>query len=181
MIDRKMLIVVSFVLAGFFIVAATWFRIDSQKNNVIKPEAPQISNAGSTHRHMAIKVYVPDGQIDFTQPQYQSQSELVHFENDDGTFIHKHATGVTLPYLFETLHMQLTPDCLVTDYGKSYCTDGANKLYIFVNRVERNKDIPYYELQNSDKYLITYGNFSDQDLELQLNSVPDITDELMSY
>ncbi len=181
MIDRKMLIIVSVVLAGFFITAAWWFRIDSQKNNVLKPVEPALGAVGSTHRHMAIKVYTPDGQIDFTQDKYQSQSELVHFENGDGNYIHKHATGVTLPYLFKTLHMQLTPDCLITDYGKSYCTNATNTLYIFINRVQRNADIPYYELGNGDKYLITYGNFDDQDLQLQLNSIPDITDELMSY
>ncbi len=181
MIDKKTLVIISAVLAVFIITAAYWFRLDAKRNTTQVREVPQLGREGSTHRHMSIIVMTPDGIIDFSAPEYQLQSPIVHFEEGNGTYVHKHATGITLPYLFETLGMNLTPDCLTLDGGKSYCTDATNKLYIFINRVQKNDDIPYYELTNHDKYLITYGNFSDQDIQLQLNSVPNLEGDLESY
>lgn len=181
MLDKKFLVIVSVIMAVFIITAAYWFRLDSQKRTDNVPVVPTAGREGTTHRHMSIVVLTPDGVIDFSAPEYQLQSPLVHFEEEDGTFIHKHALGVTLPFLFETLGMTLTPECLTLDGGKSYCTNETNKLHIFINRVERNKDIPFYELLNNDKYLITYGSFSSQDLQLQLNSVPDLEENLESY
>ncbi|MGD8432167.1 MAG: protein-disulfide isomerase, partial [Nitrosopumilaceae archaeon] len=58
---------------------------------------------GSEHTHAGILVKIFGDTFDFSAPAYQIKSSWIHFEGNDGTTVHKHATGVTLGYLFETL------------------------------------------------------------------------------
>ena len=58
---------------------------------------------GSAHDHAAILIKIFNDEFGLSAPTYQMQSDWIQFEDMDDTTIHKHATGVTLGYLFKTL------------------------------------------------------------------------------
>ena len=62
---------------------------------------------GSEHSHGGILVKIFGDAFDFSAPAYQIKSSWIHFEGNDGTTVHKHTTGVTLGYLFDTLGLGL--------------------------------------------------------------------------
>ncbi|HEY4493603.1 MAG TPA: protein-disulfide isomerase [Candidatus Paceibacterota bacterium] len=173
--------VVALAIALVIVVIALvlrYSRSDTASVDTYVGGEPQLGEAGSEHTHMSMLVFVSGKLLDFSQPLYQLQNELVHFEDADGIFIHKHATGVTLTYLFESLEMELTSDCIRLRTGLEYCSDGKAKLQTYLNK-EKFGDWDKYELRDGDKILIDYGNTSEFDHKLLLNTVPDLTPELL--
>ena len=88
------------------------------------PGGPENAGAmGSAHDHTGILVKIFGDTFEFSGPAYQIKSPWIHFEGRDGSTIHKHATGVTLGYLFDSLRISLDDQCYVFPDGKSYCTN----------------------------------------------------------
>jgi len=102
----------------------------------------------------------------FNGVAYQIKSSFIHFEGNDGTTIHKHATGVTLGYLFDTLGLDLDDQCFVFKDGKSFCTTEDYSMKFFING-EPVDDIRDHEITEDDKILISYGA-DEEELESQL-------------
>lgn len=174
---KSYVLMVSLLVALLLIVGALAFRGASQDVLPRQGGESPIGKPGSEHSHMSMLVFIRGELFDFSQPEYQLKSPGVHFEDDEGTTIHKHATGITLPYFFETLGMKLSANCLEMP-GKNYCTEGNERFQIFVNRVPFNDKIIGYELRPGDKILINYGGKSEFDLQLKLNSVPNLPSDL---
>lgn len=131
------------------------------------PGGPENSGAiGSAHDHAAILVEIFDDKFDFSLPSYQLKSNWIHFEGRDGSTIHKHATGVTLGYLFETLGIDLDERCFIFQSGREFCTDEEYKLVFFING-EQEDDIRGYEPMEDDRILISYGA-TPEELEAQM-------------
>ena len=122
---------------------------------------------GSAHDHAGILVKIFGDTFDFSAPAYQIKSSWIHFEGNDGTTAHKHATGVTTGFLFDTLGLGLDDQCFVFKDGRSFCTDEDYSLKIFING-ERVDDIRDYESVEDDKILISYGAETPEELESQL-------------
>ena len=141
--------------------------------------APIIGGAGSDHSHISMVTVINGIPIDFSDIRYQLKSDLVHFEDGNGTYLHKHATGVTLPYFIETVGIKLTVDCL-TIANREYCVDGENSLRTYLNR-EMFNDWDRYELHNGDKILIDYGTTTPFSIQLELNSIPNLSNDLLRY
>ena len=131
----------------------------------------KIGEVGSEHTHASMLFFVDGEQIDFTKDEYMLRSQHVHFENRDGTTIHKHATGVNLPLFLATLDIRLNTDCFMLDVVKEYCGAGAKKLSFIVNG-EKTEDI-YRELADGDKILINYGDDNDEELMEKFDAVPE--------
>ena len=132
------------------------------------PGGPE--NAGdirSAHDHAAILVKIFGDTFDFSSPTYQIKSPWIHFEGSDGTTIHKHATGVTLGYLFETLGVGLDDKCYTFPDGKDFCSDGSNVLKFFINR-EQVSDIRDYEVMEDDRVLVLFGSETPEEIEAYL-------------
>ncbi|HEY4505934.1 MAG TPA: protein-disulfide isomerase [Candidatus Paceibacterota bacterium] len=174
---KSHIVLICVLVAVLLVVAALGLKWPFTQENAGDAPQSSIGKAGSEHSHSSMLVFIRGELFDFSKPEYQLKSPLVHFEDDDGTTVHKHATGITLPYLFETLGMKLTLDCLEMP-GRSYCTQGNEALKIFVNQVPFNSKIVGYELRPGDKILINYGSDSDFDLKLKLNSVPNLPNDL---
>ena len=121
---------------------------------------------GSDHAHAAILVELFDKRFDFSVPSYQVKSSWIHFEGRDGGTIHKHATGITLDYLFETLNIGLDDRCFIFADGRDFCTNEEYDLKFFING-EETPDIRTYEIVEDDRILISYGA-DEQRLESQL-------------
>ncbi|MBA4718502.1 MAG: protein-disulfide isomerase [Nitrosopumilus sp.] len=122
---------------------------------------------GSEHAHIALLVKIFGDTFDFADPAFQIKSPWIHFEGRDGSTIHKHATGVTLGYLFDRLSIGLDDQCYVFSDGKSYCTSEDYVLKLFING-EQVSDIRDYEGMEGDRVLIVYGAETPEEIEAYL-------------
>ena len=122
---------------------------------------------GSEHSHAGISVKIFGDSFDFSAPAYQIKSPWIHFEGRDGTTVHKHATGVTLGYLFESLALGLDDQCFIFQDGRSFCSNDDYKLSFYVNG-EQVTDIRDIEPKEDDKVLITYGAETPEEIQSQI-------------
>jgi len=135
------------------------------------PGGPKDRGAlGSEHSHSAILVKIFGDKFDFSAPAYQIKSSWIHFEARDGTTVHKHATGVKLGYLFDTLGLGLDDKCFVFQDGRSFCTNEDYSLKLYVNG-EKVNDLREYEPMDNDRILISYGGETPEEIEAQLLEV----------
>jgi len=127
---------------------------------------------GGEHEHASILVKIFGDNFDFTAPTYQIKSSWIHFEDSDGKTVHRHASGVTLGYLFDTMNIGLDDKCYRFPDGRNFCTveDKAGEEYslkFYINH-EKVDDIRDYVVQNGDRVLISYGNESQEQIDEQL-------------
>ena len=122
---------------------------------------------GSEHSHAAILVKILGDSFDFSIPAYQIKSSWIHFEGRDGSTIHKHATGATLGFLFDTLGLGLDDQCYAFQDGRKFCTSEEYSLKFYINS-QRVNDIRNYEVQDGDRILISYGNETQHEINQQL-------------
>ena len=135
------------------------------------PGGPENAGAlGSEHSHAAILVKIFGDTFEFSGPAFQIKSSWIHFEGRDGTTIHKHATGVDLEFLFDSLRIALDDQCYVFPDGKSYCTQEDYTLKFFINE-EQTSDIRDYEIAEDDKILITFGGETDEQIQEYLEQL----------
>ncbi|MEK0319831.1 MAG: protein-disulfide isomerase [Nitrosopumilus sp.] len=129
------------------------------------PGGPENAGAlGSDHTHTSVLVKIFGDTFGFSGPAFQIKSSWIHFEGRDGTTIHKHATGVTLEFLFDSLRIALDDQCYVFPGGKSYCTNEDYVLKFFINE-EQVSDIRDYEIDEGDKILIIFGAETPEEIE----------------
>lgn len=111
-----------------------------------------VASAGTTHEHVAFVVAVNGRRIDFSRRQFQLRSRKVHFENGNGTLIHKHADGVTIDYTLNTLGMDLAGDCLRLGDQYTYCEDGGT-----LNVTANGEPVPrWYEIRDGDTVVVAF-------------------------
>jgi len=127
----------------------------SQKssNSLDENQEASVGPVGSTHEHAVFVVAINGKRIDFSQPEFQMRSRKVHFENGNGTVLHKHAEGVTIDYTLDTLGFNLTENCLKG--GKQeWCEETGNL------RVQANGDpvSGNYEIKQDDTVIVSYQN-----------------------
>ncbi|MBI2541821.1 hypothetical protein HYV80_03880 [Candidatus Woesearchaeota archaeon] len=131
-----------------------------------------IGPLNSAHLHADVKVYINGVAIDFSQKKYQLASSFIHFEEGIGDVIHTHATGLTVGHMLNSLGMDLNSNCIVAD-KKSYCNGGNNKLKFYANG-QLNSEFDGKIIKNLDRYLISYGDETDEEIQQQLESVTNL-------
>jgi len=122
---------------------------------------------GDEHEHASVLVRIFGDKLDFSSPAYQIKSSWIHFEESDGTTIHRHASGVTLGYLFDSLNIGIDSKCYAFPDGRQFCTneDYSIKYYLNHQLVDGIND---YVIQDGDRILITFGNETPEQIEEQL-------------
>ena len=132
------------------------------------PGGPDNAGAlGSEHSHAALLVKIFGDTFEFASPAFQIKNSWIHFEGNDGTTIHKHATGVDLGFLFDTLAIGLDDQCYIFPDGKQFCSNEDYKLNFFINR-EKVSDIRDYSIMEDDRVLIVYGAETPEEIEAYL-------------
>jgi len=132
------------------------------------PGGPENAGAlGSAHDHAGILVNIFGDSFDFAAPAYQIKSSWIHFEGRDAFTIHKHATGVTLGFLFDSLQLVLDDQCFVFQDGRSFCTNDDYVLQLYINW-EKVSDIRDYEIVEDDRILIVYGAETPEEIDAML-------------
>jgi len=128
---------------------------------------PGAGKLGDEHEHASVLVKIFGDKFDFTSPAYQIKSSWIHFEDSDGTTIHRHSSGVTLGYLFANLGIGIDSECYKFPDGRQFCTNEDYSLKYYINH-RIVKDINDYVLDDADRILITYGNQTPEEIEEQL-------------
>jgi len=128
---------------------------------------PGAGTLGDEHVHSSMLVRIFGDRFDFSLPAYQIKNSWMHFEGQDGATIHRHSTGVTFGYMFETLGIDLTEDCYIFPDGREFCTSDEYSLKYYVNH-EKVSDINDFVFQDRDRILISYGNESQEVIDQQL-------------
>ena len=127
---------------------------------------------GDEHVHASLLVKIFGDTFDFSVPSYQIKSSWIHFEESDGTTIHRHASGIKLGYLFDGLKIGVDSECYVFPDGRQFCTNEDYSLKYFINH-QKVSDIQNYVLEDGDRILITYGSETPEKIEeylIQLDS-----------
>ena len=125
---------------------------------------------GDEHVHASILVRIFGDKFDFSAPAYQVKSAWIHFESSDGNTIHRHASGVTVGYLFENLNMIVNEDCFIFSDGRQFCTNEDYSLKYYINH-QSVRSINDYVFEDQDRILISYGNESQEQIEEQLKEL----------
>ena len=131
---------------------------------------PGAGKLGDEHEHASLLVRIFGDKFDFTSPAYQIKSSWIHFEESDGTTIHRHSSGVTLGYLFDTLNIGIDTECYKFPDGRHFCSNEDYSLKYYLNHQIVN-NIYDYVLEDSDRILITYGNETPEQIEDQLKEL----------
>ncbi|MBI3033982.1 hypothetical protein HYY72_02385 [Candidatus Woesearchaeota archaeon] len=137
---------------------------------------------GYVHVHSDFRVVMEGKQINFRRPEFDEKSNFVHMHigssemetpnrDEEDKVIHVEAGNITLGHFFNTLGMRFTSNCFAADEA-AYCSSKDSQLLLFVNG-ERNYEMDNYEIRNKDRILITYGNYSEEEIESQIESVSD--------
>ena len=128
---------------------------------------PGAGRLGGEHEHASLLVRIFNDKFDFSVPSYQIKSSWIHFEESDGTTIHRHASGVALGYLFDTLNIGINNECYMFPDGRNFCTNEDYSLKYYINH-QIVKDINDYVFEDGDRILITYGSETPEQIEVQL-------------
>lgn len=171
---RKNMMITIGVLAVIAVIVgySVWIFMNMSQNAPGGPEGA--GPLGSDHSHSAILVKIFGDTFDFSLPAYQIKTSWIHFEGGDGTTIHKHATGVNLGYLFDSIKLKVDDKCFIFQDGRQFCTNEDYTLNFYING-EKVNNIVNYEPMDKDKILIAYGAETPeeiQDLLVQLDNQP---------
>ena len=135
------------------------------------PGAPEnAGKLGDEHIHSSMLVRIFGDKFDFSLPNYQIKSSWIHFENQDGDTVHRHASGVELEFLFNSLGIGLDEDCFEFPDGRQFCTNEDYSLKYFINHKQVN-DIRDYVVMEEDRILISYGSEDQDTIEQQLSEL----------
>ena len=128
---------------------------------------PGAGKLGDEHVHSSLLVRIFGDKFDFAVPSYQIKSSWIHFEDSDGTTIHRHATGVTLGYLFDSLNIGIDSKCFVFPDGRQFCTNEDYSLKYYINH-KPVSNINDYIFEDGDRILISFGSETPEQIEEQL-------------
>ena len=163
---QKLIAVGVFAVIAVIVGYASWIFVNMDQSSA--PGGPENAGAlGSDHAHAGISVRIFGDEFDFSAQAYQIKSPWIHFEGRDGTTVHKHATGVTLGYLFESLNIPIDEECFVFQDGRSFCTNDDYELVYYING-NQVSDIRDYEIMEDDRILISYGAETPEEIQSQL-------------
>jgi len=174
---RRFKLIAAGVIAGVVIVLGFTGYIFYQniyQGNLNAPGAPPgAGKLGDEHEHAGMNVMIFGDKFDFSSPAYQVKNRYIHFENHNGDTVHRHASGVTMGFLFKTLNIGFTDSCYIFPDKRQFCTNDQYSLKFYLNH-QKVPSLLDYVLQNDDRILISYGNENSTQIEEQLARVDSV-------
>ena len=156
------------VLIALIVGYAGFVFVTSDTNAPGAP--PGAGKLGDEHIHASILVRIFGDKFDFSVPTYQIKSSWIHFEESDGTTVHRHSSGVELGYLFDTINIGIDNKCYIFPDGRQFCTNEDYSLKYYINH-HRVNDVYDYVFEDGDRILITYGSETPEQIEMQLREL----------
>jgi len=152
------------VIVGFSVIE--FLNLDSSGLGA----PPGAGTFGDEHEHASMLVRIFGDKFDFSAPAYQIKNSWIHFEGQDGTTVHRHSSGVTLGYLFETLGIIIDENCYIFPDGREFCTSDEYSIKYFINH-QPEESINDYVLKEGDRILISYGDENQEKIDAQLSEL----------
>ena len=167
---RKFTLIAGGIIAGIALVIGMTGYIFYQNTYTAPGAPPGAGTLGDEHEHAAMKVIIFGDEFDFSSPAFQVKNAYIHFEDHEGVTIHRHASGVTLGFLFKTLKIGLTDDCFIFPDKREFCTNDDYSLKFYINH-QKVPSILDFVLQDGDRILVSYGNENSTQIDEQLAKV----------
>ena len=174
---RKHSLIAIAVLSGIAIIVGVqaYNFVNFQQTNPGAP--PGAGTLGSEHVHASVLVKIHGDTFDFSGPAFQIKSSWIHFEARDGSTVHRHATGVMLGYLFETMKIGFDDECYAFKSSggeRRFCTNEEFSLKFFVDH-ESVPNLTDYVFKDRDYILISYGGEDQTQIDAQLLELDALT------
>jgi hypothetical protein len=132
---------------------------------------PGAGTLGSEHVHASFLVKLHGDTFDFSGPAFQIKSSWIHFEARDGATIHRHATGVMLGFLFESMRIGLDDECYTFQGSaggeRRFCNNEEFSLKFYVNH-QPVDNLTDYVFEDEDRILVSYGGEDQSQIDAQL-------------
>jgi hypothetical protein len=174
--QKYLIIIIPIIAAMVAILAISATRYSSEIN--------KFGTVGSAHEHAAFIINVNGTPIDFSQPQYQVQSRLIHVEGGDGFTLHRHTDRVPFGEFLRSENMNIEDSCFsITgetsnqqEQQQEYCSNGTEELRAFVNgeELESPSTLDSYILKDDDRILLIYGNQTADQLSQSLSALEEV-------
>jgi hypothetical protein len=174
--QKYLIIIIPIIAAMVAILAISATRYSSEIN--------KFGTVGSAHEHAAFIINVNGTPIDFSQPQYQVQSRLIHVEGGDGFTLHRHTDRVPFGEFLRSENMNIEDSCFsITgetsnqqEQQQEYCSNGTEELRAFVNgeELESPSTLGSYILKDDDRILLIYGNQTADQLSQSLSALEEV-------
>lgn len=171
---RRFKLIAGGVIAGVVIVLVFTGYIFYQNtfagNRNIPGAPPGAGKLGDEHEHAAMNVIIFGDKFDFSTKAYQVKNRFIHFENNNGDTVHRHASNVTMGFLFETLNIKFNDSCFTFPDKREFCTNDDYSLKLYVNH-QQVPSLANYVSEDNDRILISYGNENGTQIDEQLARV----------
>ena len=166
---RKTTLMAAGILALIAVIVgyASFVFITQVDSSSVPGGPPNAGKLGDEHVHSSLLVRIFGDKFDFAVPSYQIKSSWIHFEDSDGTTIHRHSTGVTLGFLFDSLNIGIDTDCFIFPDGRQFCTNEDYSLKYYINH-KPVSSIRDYIFEDGDRILISFGSETPEEIEDQL-------------
>jgi hypothetical protein len=178
--QKYLMIIIPIIVAVVAILAISGSRFSSEVN--------KFGTVGSAHEHAAFIINVSDTPFDFSQPQYQVKSRLIHVEGGDGFTLHRHTDRVPFGEFLRSENMNLDDNCFSISGQSSdqqgqqqgqqqeYCTNVTEVLRAIVNgrELESPSLLNDYILKDDDRILLIYGNQTADQITQALSELEEI-------
>lgn len=163
--------------AGFAVVSkkqempASVIREEVQQQTQ-QQEVPTLAHAPVVDKRAAFAIYTRGTFRIFTAAMYHNLSPDVYIEARNPNIIQVKKAGVTWNDFFKTLPFSLTKNCLTTGTKETFCTNGTETLMFYLNGEENEVALDQI-IEEGDKLLVTYGNKNPNEIQKQLQRIPD--------
>ena len=164
---RKTTLMAAGILALIAVIVGYSSYVFVTMDSNVPGAPPGAGKLGDEHVHSSLLVRIFGDKFDFAVPSYQIKSSWIHFEDSDGTTIHRHATGVTIGYLFDSLNIGIDSKCFVFPDGRQFCTNEDYSLKYYINH-QPVSSINDYIFEDGDRILISFGPETPEQIEEQL-------------
>ena len=164
---RKTTLMAAGILALIAVIVGYSSYVFVTMDSNVPGAPPGAGKLGDEHVHSSLLVRIFGDKFDFAVPSYQIKSSWIHFEDSDGTTIHRHASGVTLGYLFDSLNIGIDTKCFVFPDGRQFCTNEDYSLKYYINH-QPVSNIYDYIFEDGDRILISFGAETPEQVEEQL-------------
>jgi len=168
---RKHTLIAVLVFSGIAIIVGIQVYNFLSFEQITPGAPPGAGTLGSEHVHASFLAKLHGDTFDLTGPAFQIKSSWQHFEARDGSTIHRHATGVMLGYLFETIGIGLDDECFSFKASaggeRRFCTNEDFSLKFYVNH-ELVDNLTEYVFEDQDRILVSYGGEDQTQIDAQL-------------
>jgi len=130
-----------------------------------------IGPPGSAHHHSTYLIFINGKLKRFDDARYFEASRYAHIHDNSFAEIHTHAANISLGYFFKTINTIFSPTCLAFD-KEFYCNNATHTLKFYVEGQTSNEFGNHLTI-DWEHYLITYGDESDEEIQQQIEYVPD--------